>query len=112
MKGREPTHRQSDDMGRVNAQTVEHGQDVVAGEVLAVHFRVVWNVGRRISAGVERYASVTPGKMANLRFPASEIACELMDKDYRRALTGLLVEKFYAIVRSHQRHLILPVIAI
>ncbi len=104
MKGGEPTHRQSKDMGGVNVQCVEHGQDVVAGEILAIHLPILRNVRWRKAAGVKGDASVPPREVANLRFPASEIAGELMDKDDRRALTGFFVKKVYAVFRGHLRH--------
>jgi hypothetical protein len=69
MQCREPAHRQADDVGLVDRQSIEHGPDIVARAILRIALDVVRHVGRGIAPRIVRDGAVAPPEIAQLRFP-------------------------------------------
>ena len=111
MQGREPAHRQADDVRLVDLQAVEHAADVVAGARLGIAGRVLRHLGGRPASRIEGDATVAPREIAHLRLPAAIVACELVHEDDRRAAAGLLVIELDAVVGGKVGHWVLTSVA-
>ena len=77
-------------MGAVDAAMADHGRDIGDSLGLAVVVDAVGNIGRGVSAGIERDAAMGWREMSDLRFPVPMIASELVDEDDRRPVAGRL----------------------
>src|SRR5271167_1065128 len=89
MKRRKRAHAQAHHMRAFHAEMRQHRGDVAGGVVLSVRRVILGNVGGRIAASVEGYASVIAREPADLRLPLPVVRTELMDKDERMAGSGL-----------------------
>src|SRR5439155_1154885 len=58
MQGCVRAHRQPDDMGTLDAKAVQHAADVVARARLRIALDVLWDLRRRIAAGVIGNAAI------------------------------------------------------
>src|SRR5262249_14582309 len=83
---------------------VHQGDDVSAGNILAVARRIVRDIRRRIATLAERDAAMGARKAAHLRLPGAIVACELMDEDNGRPGTRFFVIKIHAVAGFDLRH--------
>src|SRR5262249_2653217 len=80
-----------------DAECVHQGDDVSAGNILAVARRIVRDIRRRIATLAERDAAMRAGKMAHLRLPGAVVAGKFMDEHHRRAGARFFVIKIHAV---------------
>src|SRR6516162_3620037 len=105
-RGKAP-HRQADDMRLVDSEVIQHGFNVVSGKGLRIRSGTLWYVRWRITSCVERNRAISPAKMSQLRFPASEIASEFVHEDNRHASSDFLVEEPDPVACDRVRHMFL-----
>src|SRR5438094_9990858 len=98
MQGGEPAHREPDDVGFLDLELIQNGEDVVAGALLRIALETFGDLGRRIAARVERYAAVAAREVTHLRLPATVVARELVDENDRESGAGLFVEKLHTVI--------------
>jgi hypothetical protein len=97
-------HGETNDVCACDLQSVEHGNGVGGGDVVAIGGRVVGNVGGRIAARRHDDTAVGPGKMRYLRRPAAVVAGELVEEQDRMAGAPLLDVELRAVLCSDMRH--------
>ena len=83
-------HAQPDDVGAVDAEPVEHGEEVGDGVLPAVLVAVLGDVRRRVAPGVVGDAAVGAREPADLRLPLAVVGSELVDEHDRVPGPGLL----------------------
>ena len=79
-----------------DAEMFQHRGDVVGGLSLPVRGVLLGNIGGRVSARVEGDASIVARKPSDLGLPFAMVGGELMHKNYRMAVAGLLEVEFYS----------------
>src|SRR5713101_3263376 len=104
MQGRQPAHRNTNDMGLVDSQAVQHRTNVVARPLLRILLLVVGDIGWRIAACVVSDTSIAAGKIPDLRLVAAMVAAKFMHKYDGESFTRLFVIEFDAVVGSNIRH--------
>ena len=104
MQHGERTHRAAHQVRSLDAQGVEHGNDVVPHAFLRISVRPIRHVGRRVPARAVRNAVIAPREMAQLRFPAAMVTRKLVNKHDRRAAAGFLEVQVDAVVGAYRWH--------
>src|SRR5690348_6128618 len=89
----ETAHRKAHDVSAIDAEAIDHHSDVLGRALLRIGGKGFRNVRGRITAGIKRNAAIAPAKVAQLHFPAAEVAGELVQEDYRPARSYLFIEK-------------------
>ena len=92
------------EVGGVDAETVQHRADVVAGPVLPVSLMAVGHVGGRIAAGAIGDAAVAATEMPHLRLPRPPVSGVLVDENDRRALADFLEVQLHPVIGRDVRH--------
>src|SRR5579863_3317182 len=103
----ETAHRQAHDVRPVDRKVIEHGFNVVGGKGLRIGAGAFRHVRWRITPGVEHDAAIAPAEVAQLRFPTSEIACEFVHEDQRRARSGFFAVQPDPVLCDRVRHVCL-----
>ena len=90
-------HAETEEMGLVDVQRVEHAEHVRDRDVLPVGFGFIRHVRGRVATCVKGYAAVTVSEMIDLFAPHTMVAAELVHEDHRRATAFFLDPEIYAI---------------
>src|ERR1700730_11005659 len=72
-------------------EMVKHAADIFDRLRLGIHGRILWYIGRRIAAGIERNRAVAAAEETDLRPPTRDFTRKLMDEDHGHPASDLFV---------------------
>src|SRR5215475_4576785 len=104
MKRGKSAHRKPDNVRFVDLESIQHGPDVVSGALLRIALAILGDIGRRISARVERHAAIIFREMANLLLVGAIVAGKFMDKNDRDAFDGFFIVELDPVIGRQMWH--------
>jgi hypothetical protein len=79
---------------------LEEPNDIQSRLLLGIGVKVLWDVRRWITPGIEGDHLIAAGEVAHLWFPTAVISGEFMDQEQRITTPGYLIVQIYTIDRS------------